>query len=159
MKIFSSGNNALSGILIFGLFLCVAMSGCSNQYNLQEIIGTVTLDGEPAEGVGVIFTAMDPEGRDCGGRTDANGVFTMTSSVGQGGDGTSPGKYKVYFEKMVSAKELPSKDPRRTKSAMESELYFNGLPKRYQVANGNSGFEVEVIKGKNKFNFDLTSKE
>ncbi|MDO5552669.1 MAG: hypothetical protein Q4G68_02795 [Planctomycetia bacterium] len=143
--------------LLTGL-LCLVALGCSNKFNLQDIVGTVTIDGQPAAEAGVVFVALDPDGRDCGGRTDENGVFTMTSSVGKGGDGTSPGKYKVYFEKMVPAKDLPTDDPRRTKAAIESDMYFNNLPERYRIENEKAEFEVEVVKGKNNFTFDLKSK-
>ncbi|MDO5553001.1 MAG: carboxypeptidase-like regulatory domain-containing protein [Planctomycetia bacterium] len=137
--------------------LACILSGCGNEFDLQNIKGTVTLDGAPVKGVSVMFAAIDGQGRDCGGYTDANGTFTMTSSVGKGGDGTSPGRYKVYFQKMVPVTDLPNGDPRKTQMAIAQSAMVESLPEKY-LDKDSSEFEVEVVKGRNQFTFDLTSK-
>ncbi len=70
------------------------------------VTGQVLVDGQPMEGVSVVFNPVDAGGRAASGVTDAEGKFTLTTEVN--GDGALPGSYKVAVSKyLVADDDLP----------------------------------------------------
>lgn len=89
--------------------LCLAPLGCGKGYaggNLAPVSGAVTLDGQPAAGIIVLFSPTDATGGQGGmGTTDANGQYELKTR----GEfaGVVPGHYKVTCVKYV----LPNGSP------------------------------------------------
>src|SRR5262245_13856277 len=73
------------------LALLIAGPGCGG--NLVKVKGVVTLDGKPVKDAVVLFERDGAESRPATGRTDSDGVFTL--STYKPGDGVRPGDYKV----------------------------------------------------------------
>src|SRR5262245_52152236 len=75
------------------LALLIAGPGCGG--NLVKVKGVVTLDGKPVKDAAVLFECEGAESRPATGRTDGDGVFTL--STYKPGDGVRPGDYKVVI--------------------------------------------------------------
>ena len=92
--------------VLLGLF---CLTGCGDgRPSTVPVSGTVTVGGEPMEGVEVLFIPAEPiEGyaRPSNGKTDAQGMFTVGTYEKE--DGLPLGKYKIGFIK----RELLGKPP------------------------------------------------
>ncbi len=90
-------------VLLFSGLACMATSGCSSRDpNWKETIpvsGIVLADGQPAEGVTVIFNPVAGMDQDqptvTQSMTDAEGKFS--ASTYESGDGVPQGDYKLTF--------------------------------------------------------------
>jgi hypothetical protein len=134
--------------VLLGL-LCTLLLGCRS--NLASVAGTVTLDGKPLAGNErlrgtVQFSPEDGHGTTAVGYLDSEGHYDLSSGSRTG---VLPGKYHVA----VSATEIiPPKIPGEAPSGRLV------TPPRYADAK-NSGFTAEVVGGRNKFDFALTSQK
>lgn len=144
----------LSGLLAASVIVGL-LAGCGvgdgDDLPREAVSGKVTLDGQPlAEG----SIQFQPEGG-----TDAKGPAVSGGAVIQdgaydipGGNGLTPGKYKVAISSAASA-EAPAADAApgpAPKPAQEK------IPAKY---NAESTLTAEVKSGGgNTFNFDLKSK-
>ena len=141
----------------FALLLCalIVVIGCGRKVTKTEgVTGKVTLNGEPLAGATVFFVALDKNSGalDSFARTGEDGTYKLQTLTGAANAGTTPGKYAVKFDaqeqydtgktQMVNGEEVPVMDSRSL------------LPKKYNDEK-TAGFEVEVVKGANEFNFDL----
>lgn len=118
---------ALAATLIF-------VSGCGGDDTppLGEVSGTITLDGQPLEGVIVVFK---PEsGRAATGTTDASGQYTLEFSYQV--PGCKVGNNKVHLEWPLGATNAKV------------------LPSRYTTA---SELAADVKSGENTLDFKLES--
>lgn len=88
---------------IFCFFLALtvcAFVGCGKDSQYKKVTGTVTFNGAPLSDCFLTFFPQSPDGEGGSGKTDANGVYTVTSSSAQnGGTGLIPGEYKVVVMK------------------------------------------------------------
>lgn len=115
------------------------LTGCSNNNPpLGKVSGKVTLDNEPLAGVIINFKPED--GRAATGTTDSQGNYTLEFSYGVMGAKVGPNT--VMLEWPLSEGE-PGLGPRKR------------IPNKY--VGLNSELKVEVKKGRNTFDFDLTS--
>jgi hypothetical protein len=132
--------------IIVSLFIFAFVSGCGGskyELDVNRVDGVVTLDGNPFNEVTVTFIPVD--GGEMGfARTNATGEYQISALGGKPQGGTTEGEYDVIFDKL-----LPESD---TGDKMKQYV-----PPKYLDAK-TSGFKVRVEKGKNVFNFDLTSK-
>jgi hypothetical protein len=103
-----------------------------------RVTGLVTVDGQPAPGLSVMFLPAGP-GRPALGRTDQNGHYELTTF--RQGDGALVGGHRVAI--------APSEDPAGAWAKKK-------LPARYREAE-TSALSVEVQPGRNEFHFDLTT--
>ena len=79
--------------LAFALML-LGIVGCGSKHSATvPVTGTVTLDGQPLAGVGVLFSPQST-GRPAHGMTDASGNFSL-QTYDVPGDGAIPGTYLV----------------------------------------------------------------
>ena len=77
-----------------------ALTGCGKDGQYKAVTGTVTMGGAPLEGCILTFFAQGADGEGGSGKTDASGVYTVTSARAQnGGTGLIPGDYKVTVMK------------------------------------------------------------
>jgi hypothetical protein len=137
----------------------LGLSGCggpSDQPELGQVKGTVTLDGKPLSGMAVVF--QPDNGRSAHGRTDAEGKYELTYI--RDVKGTKIGHNRVEIgpseaeEEEEDAPEMegddappPVQQPART-----------GKPKIPARYNTRSELEADVKPGENTFDFKLTSK-
>ena len=138
----------VSGLLVF--------QGCGgNALGTVQVSGTVTLDGEPAEGVTVAFVP-NGEGREAYGMTNAQGRFVLTVPGTEAGSGAVPGEYSVTFTKY--------NDP--TAGMSDAEIMalrhlptpVSLLPPKYGDRNATDIAPVKVEqRGKNNFSFALVT--
>ena len=163
----------------------VAFVGCGDSNPpTYKVTGVVTLDGKTVEGATVTFTPSGgSDQKPAVGTSGADGKYTLTTFTG--GDGASPGLYKVTVSKIQYApgenpyapKEdspTPERDPSKPMTQEERDeslkSAYKGTPKPGSVKAGTpknelpdkyneSGLNYEVTKQAGQvFDLKLTSK-
>lgn len=128
--------------------------GSGFKANIAPVTGTVTVDGEPAEGLLVMFeplgnNAASDKNTDVGkastGVTDASGKFEL--SYADGGKGAVVGKHLVKVMTMMG--EGGGADP----DAVPASKYK--IPARY---NTESGRLEDVKEGENSITIEIKTK-
>jgi hypothetical protein len=138
---------------------------------MVPIAGTVTIDGQPAQFVRVIF-AKPKDVADFkirkrrvvdgpGGMTDEQGAFSVTSI--HANDGLIPGEYTVIFDWIPQGMDIELFNDNEP-----TEEQLKGLPKELMsihnkyAAGGTEtdkfSFKVEAKKPQKDLKFELTSK-
>jgi hypothetical protein len=133
--------------LAAALCLCLTAAGCKDsELELTPVEGTVTLDGKPLAGAGVLF---QPEGggRPATGITDAEGKFTLTTL--EQGDGAHVGMNQVS----VTKEEIVA--PKRKLEEGEWEAMKLATPAKYASPN-TSGLTVNVQPGMEPVKLELS---
>jgi hypothetical protein len=102
------------------LIVTVLVAGCGS--GPIPVRGRVTLDGTPVSGAAVLFVPAGTSGRPANGRTDASGVFRLTTFKQE--DGALPGDYKVVVTKTDPLPEPPPAEPGNTASVVK---HYKGL--------------------------------
>ena len=139
------------------LFVAVLFVGCSGGLETQQIEGTVLFEGSPVADALVGFSPKGG-GIPAYGRTDAQGVYKITSAQGGKQDaGAVPGEYIVTISKAVPIREPTAQEliDLREKDIPINIPEKNALPERYGNTT-TSEFTATVVKGKNTFDFELT---
>jgi hypothetical protein len=158
-------------IMIFRITLCslafALFTGCGSGLNVQKVTGKVTLDGTPISGATVSFSPTDPKGHGATGKTDDNGVYTLTDTRSDAvGSGAEAGTYEVavlWYKSTgpdlsqmsgegVSAKLMEDKESRQKASGPAAKL-----PPAYQNPK-TSGLTATVKGGSNTVDLALDSK-
>ncbi|QDT46625.1 hypothetical protein Pan258_06440 [Symmachiella dynata] len=127
------------------LLSCIAMilvSGCgsSDQPELGQVDGTITMDNAPLAGVEVLF---GPEGaRSSAGYTDQEGHYTLYYLAGV--EGAVLGEHRVEVRTPIEDES----DPETEASFVEK------IPPKY---NSQSELTAVVEAGDNTFDFNLES--
>lgn len=157
--------------LVLAFTMTLGLTGCSDSGpKVNPVEGVVTLDGTPIDGVTVAFSPVDSaNGVAAVGKTDASGVFKLTSTQGGKTEGGAvAGEYRVTFTKS-SIKAYSQEDLEKIKNdpnygKASSAARPTAPPKAESLVPapyGNpatSGFKVQVKEGKNagdEFKFDL----
>lgn len=152
--------SAIRITLWFAVGFTALLPGCKPKgLDVEFVEGVVTLDGRPVDDVTVSFTPV--EGGSPGyAATDEQGYFKLSTLGGKPQGGTTVGTYAVSFDKIVPAGKRPTPEQMEADPEWESSgKYDTGMtrqliPKRY-VDPATSGFTVEVIRGNNRFDFEL----
>jgi hypothetical protein len=160
------------GLLVVGLATCaVAISGCpggEGVLDTEYVKGVVTLDGTPVPEATVMFVPVtEGQGTSATGRTDANGVYTLTAvdtgeATAETEAGTLPGEYYVGVIKSVS--EAPMSEEEAEAKGVKYVAPTPGqepkvthvVPQRYNDPK-KSGLKVTVKAGDNDIPIKLTS--
>lgn len=123
------------------------MLGCSGGESLEliETKGKVLLGGEPVEGAVVTFYPED--GPAAQGRTDASGLFTLSTN---GEAGAVAGKHRIAVTK--SSEAPPSNTPEDLSAAAESAKAF---PAKYADPATSKLEETVSADGENNFELKL----
>ena len=131
------------------LLLTSCLFGCGGATGRASVSGTITLDGEPVENGAITFVAVTgPEGPT--GANIVDGYYRIRKS-----QGPVPGRFRVEIRwPKPTGKKIPVMDG-IPDSGMRDEL-AEAIPAKY---NKESVLEVEIQKGKNKHDFELTSSE
>ena len=129
--------------------------GCDKRPNLPPqypVSGTITLDGKPLSGAGIMFLPR--------GETRGTGAFAMTDGVGKyslktdyGGPGAPDGEYAVTISKVVNRDGTPYVPNPNAAEAGERET----LPSTYSDSM-KTVLTANVPKGGDTINFELKSK-
>ena len=151
------------------LIMTLAAVGCGSKGGIKTyyVEGTVTLDGEPLEDALITFIPVTetPGSKTAGGKTDASGMYVLTSDSGLAGQGAVAGDYLVTIRKVKitavprrgeaapTAEQL--KNPYYQPPAMDS-IQTVITPRSYAAAT-TTPLRATVTKGKNEITFDLTS--
>ena len=110
--------------------------GCGDQ-GFKPVTGMVTLDGQPASGVKLVFVPAEGGRANSMASTDAQGYYSLAYTSQH--NGTLPGEYKVLIMKE------------------ESDTGRQLIPPRY--SSGKSTMQANVTEdGENVFNFEIESK-
>lgn len=131
-----------------------------NRPKTVKVTGKVTYKGAAVDGATITFTPASGEGNGAGGRTDANGEYTLTTFAPQ--DGAIPGSYQVTISKSVVVGADPSygdvnspnygKDPPpEARGKLEHQV-----PQKYNSVASSMLSATVSEGGDNTFNFDLT---
>lgn len=128
-------------LAVCGLALVIAVAGCSarpaGQPEIAPVSGTVTLDGQPLAGVSVVFES--DRGVLSFGNTDDEGRYTVSYIRSARGAGLGRNVVRI---------STPTMGP-------SSPLRKDKIPSIYNTA---STLTVDVVKGRNVFDFTLKSK-
>jgi len=110
----------------------VVVTGCQR---IEEVTGTLRIDGKPARGIRVTFTAVNGDGPRGLATTDKDGAFTL-HRLGPGGKtGVPTGAYNVTL--------MPNID--RPSAARIPERYLRGTELNYEVVAGHDNvFDIEI---------------
>ena len=148
-------------ILMLGM---LSVFGCrSDTMSVESVHGTVTLDGQPVEGVSVVFTAKEGSSRPATGRTDEKGTFEMITG-GASRNGVMAGDYFVTFSKYILVTPDGSEVKPFAFNPDGSSPEQPPLTKKYLIPLAYSDvnkplFEAVVErKKKNVYTFDLKSR-
>ncbi len=138
-------------VVLLALF-SVLLAGCGGGgQELAPVSGTVTLDGKPLAGAGVLFTPQEG-GRPAGGSTDEEGRFTLTTKTN--GDGAMLGTNRVAVSKVAFAQTPSSNGSPNPSAALRPQSL---IPARYGDVK-TSGLVVEVTAGMEPVKLELQSK-
>lgn len=143
----------LSSLLILGFMGCGGDEVAPEVVPpLQPVSGVVTLDGEPAQGVSVVFV---PSGTSTGNgataMTDASGKYELLYRTGD--KGIPAGDYKVLFSKMLK----PDGSPLAPGEMAADVAAVNALPAKYMQGT-LPDTQAKVTEGGGTFDFKLSSK-
>jgi hypothetical protein len=130
--------------------------GCtsSDQPELGQVTGTITLDGQPLTGVAVVF--QPDNGRPARGMTNAEGKYELTYI--RQTMGTKVGSNRVEIapsEEGEESNDVETGDGEPQPTANTPKPVKPMVPKRY---NSQSELKVDVKPGDNTFDFQLESK-
>ena len=123
------------GMLLLGSALLIFTAGCggsTDQPELGDVSGVVTLDGKPVVGVNVVF--KPDVGRAAAANTDAEGRYTLQYL--EGVQGCKLGANTVSFDWPPGATNAI------------------GIPAKY---NGDAAFKFDVKSGSNTFDLKMES--
>ena len=140
------------------IFLFTGCGPSGPRVNLVD--GLITLDGVPLTQASVAFVADSPDSSPnnqqlpflATGMTDENGRYNLTTvRGGKIGGGAMLGKFNVTINKKVVTNPPPPGFQGNYRP-----IYKQITPKKFGDEE-ESGIVVEVVKGKNVFNFGLKS--
>jgi hypothetical protein len=150
--------NTLHALLFLAFF--VSVMGCSDgRLKTEPVRGIITLDGEPlAEAMIGFSPKMEGQGAIGFARTNEKGEYLLQTMSGNPDAGTLPGEYAVTVAKYkaVPTGRKTTDSEGQIVDEMTNVLIF---PEMATYANSETTpFSATVIKGKNRFDFDVKSK-
>ena len=142
------------------LLMVVNMSGCSDgRSNTEHVSGVITLDGVPLADAAVGFgPKVAGQGAVGFARTNEKGEYILQAMNGRPDAGTLPGEYAVTVAKyklVPTGKKETDSNTGEVRDEMASVFIFPEM-KVYADA-ATTPFSVTVVKGKNRFDFDVKS--
>jgi hypothetical protein len=118
----------------------VFLAGCGGSSRIE---GTVTFDGQPVDGGGIVFIGSGTQGEKASGRIEG-GKYSLEAKL-------PSGSYKVEIRWLKpTGKSIPNKSDAGTSTEETKEV----IPMEY---NSQSKLTADIKSGQNTFNFDLKS--
>ena len=149
--------------LSLAFLLLAALAGCSPQNKLETTIvtGIVKVDGQPMEGIAVLFQPTVADANPAVGATDNKGAFKLSTPGGVAGKGTIPGSYIPTFSKdELEKREAASVEEYQKKYGGSQPQTIHHLPTKYADVKTCGVAPVTVEQGKkNHFEFELSKTE
>ncbi len=118
------------------------LTACGDGSNTGEVVGTVSVDGKPAERGSVSFAPLSGEGSTSGAEI-RDGKFSAEVALGKN-------KVEIRVPKVVGKQRLYD-----TPDSPLQELMEEVLPAKY---NDQTELEIDVNQGKNEKNWELSTK-
>lgn len=139
--------------IVIGIAL-LFLSGCgpSDQPELGEVTGVITLDGKPLSGIAVVFQPAN--GRPARGTTDAEGKYELTYIRQTKGTKVGPNRVEIAPSEEGEADESEADDGESQPARKQSKSAKPKIPARY---NARTELNADVKAGKNTFDFKLES--
>jgi hypothetical protein len=125
--------------------------GSSDQPELGQVTGIITLDDKPLSGVAVVF--QPDNGRPARGMTDAEGKYELTYIRQTKGTKVGPNRVEIAPSEDGEAEEESENSGEESQPAAKQPK--SGKPKIPARYNVKSELNVDVKPGKNTFNFEL----
>lgn len=136
-------------LAIFSIAMLLVVAGCSSQGpEKTTVTGTVTLDGKPVEGAGVVITP-EAGGLPANATTDASGKFEMEALLG-------PSTVAVTKTKSTGGSNEELAEGESPKDMGETANVEYLVPMKYGLPQ-TSGLKVDVAKGMEPVELKLTS--
>ncbi len=137
----------------------VLFVGCADgRLETEPVSGVITLDGVPLAGASVSFSPkMAGQGAIGFGKTNEKGEYIIQAMNGRPDEGTLPGEYAVTVKKY---KEVPTGRKVAAPGSGEMVDEMKGvlmLPEQY-ASSKKTPFSATVVKGKNRFDYDVKTK-
>lgn len=137
------------------VWLLMTSSGCGPRGPaVHPVSGTLTVNGQPAANVQVVFMPVDPSHQVAIGRSDASGIYSLTwGSTNR--NGAEQGRYKIVLNQLETETESEATDKysavgnRRPPKPPQA-----AFPPEYSAAE-TSPKEVEVSTGPNTIDIEL----
>ena len=137
--------------------VCVILMtcGCSGSGRIKTNIveGTITYEGQPLAGATISFTPTGNEGDPAFAQTDAQGRYKLQTLRGEVNAGTTAGEYVVTISKydfVPTGRKLRTDDG----EMVDETVPKLAIPEIY-LDQGKTQFKRTVVKGRNKFDFEL----
>jgi hypothetical protein len=143
--------------LLFLLLVLTLITGCGDgAIKTEPVTGVVTQDGMPLADANVNFSPKDDAaGSPAYATTNEKGEYKLQTLRGRSDAGTLPGEYAVTISK---SKSVPTGKKIASMGKMVDQMEdVPILPGIYRDVT-QTPFSVTVIKGKNKFDFDVKGK-
>ena len=142
-------------MLMVVCMMTIFQSGCggpSDQPDLGQVTGIVTLDGKPLSGIAVVF--QPDNGRPARGMTDTEGKYELTYIRTTKGAKVGPNRVEIAPSEDGEAEESEASDEESKSSPKQSASGKPKIPARYNV---KSELKADVKLGNNTFDFKLES--
>lgn len=142
-------------ILMAVSILSMLQVGCSSsdQPELGQVTGIVSLDGKPLTGVAVVFQPAN--GRPARGTTNAEGKYELTYIRQTKGTKVGPNRVEIApSEEGVETDDVEAGDDEIQQVPQQSKSGKPVVPERYNV---RSELNVNVKSGQNTIDFQLES--
>lgn len=141
-------------IFLLGLFF-LGCTGGTSAIKTDSVVGAITdVDGSPLAGASVNFSPVTQSaGNPAYAITDQNGKYQLQTLLGKPGAGTTPGEYVVTISK---SEMIPTGQKEKDSDGNMVDVLVpkSLIPAAYGSAE-KSPFKVNVVSGKNEFNFQL----
>ena len=152
-------------LLVLLCFVFPHVFGCvkTSQHGVVVVTGTVTVEGQPMEGIDMIFHPVAGEIA-AFGSTNAQGKYKLSSPSTPVGAGAMEGEYVATFTKTtVESRPPASKMEERRYRGIDGTsrvpVITHHIPEKYGDRTTCGIAPVKVEKGKtNVFDFDLSTK-
>ncbi|MEX0791508.1 MAG: Ig-like domain-containing protein [Pirellulaceae bacterium] len=135
--------------------ILLSLPGCggpTDQPELGQVNGTITLDGKPLSGIAVVF--QPDNGRPAHGQTDAEGKYELTYIRQTRGTKIGHNRVEIAPSEGEDDPAEDETDPDSLEVKRPVKSGKPGIPARY---NTKSELEVDVKPGENTFDFELSS--
>jgi hypothetical protein len=139
-------------VIGISLFFQPGCGGPSDQPELGQVTGMITLDGKPLVGVAVVF--QPDSGRPARGMTDQDGKYELTYIRQTKGTKIGPNRVEIAPTEEGEADEFENSDEEGAAAAKPAKSGKPKIPARYNL---QSELKADVKAGDNTFDFKLES--